>query len=83
MPIEPADLKAKLLQFVATPFGGQAVATGEISFVGDNVKMMKMFADSVGQPNSAYNEKKPIWDQWEVFMNSYIESAPDSLKSVK
>lgn len=44
---------------------------------------MKVYADSKGQPNSAYNEKKPLYDKWEKFINTYREDAPESMKSIQ
>ena len=45
--------------------------------------MFQIVAQSIGDKMDPYNKKKPVYDQWEAYVETFKSIAPTSLHSIK
>lgn len=53
-----------------------------LGFINDRVAYFEIKAESVGDKRAAYEDKYPIYQKWQGFVDDYIKIAPPQLKSI-
>mmetsp|Transcript_41135 Transcript_41135/g.62530 ORF Transcript_41135/g.62530 Transcript_41135/m.62530 type:complete len:104 (+) Transcript_41135:2132-2443(+) len=83
MPLPEDEFPEALYTWATTVTEGKsAVAKMQIGFQGEKLILMKVEATSLGDPLGPYDEKKPIWDEWEAHLANFRRTAPASMQNV-
>lgn len=47
-----------------------------MGFIGDKLNYFEIKAESIGNKFDTYNNKKPLYDKWQKYIDDFIAKAP-------